>query len=121
MFDALAFLHENGIVHRDLKPENIMFKDKNKDSAICIMDFGVANTVKDDELLLSSVVGTPRYSAPEILLERGHSKPSDVWSIGCLAFALLSGFSPFYQAATLSQMKAIVMNFKPVFSPLYWL
>ncbi|KAJ3121252.1 hypothetical protein HK098_003822 [Nowakowskiella sp. JEL0407] len=121
MFDAIACLHENDIIHRDLKPENLMFKSKAKDSLITIMDFGVANHVRGDELLKSAVVGTPRYSAPEILLERGHGKPSDVWSVGCLTYALLSGFSPFHQATTLAQMKSAVANFKPTFHPLYWL
>ncbi|KAJ3121698.1 hypothetical protein HK098_003461 [Nowakowskiella sp. JEL0407] len=105
LLDALAFLHSKDIVHRDLKPENIMFKNKSPESPVMIMDFGVADHVRGNDLLHSPVVGTPRYSAPEVLHLRGHGKPADIWSIGCIAYTILSGVNPFKSAKDLKEMK----------------
>ncbi|KAJ1565364.1 hypothetical protein HK096_003203 [Nowakowskiella sp. JEL0078] len=105
LLNAVAHLHERNIVHRDLKPENILFKSKSSDSPIVIMDFGVADIVNGNELLHSPVVGTPRFSSPEVLHLRGHGMPSDIWSIGCIAYTVLVGFNPFRTAADLKQMK----------------
>ncbi|KAJ1557737.1 hypothetical protein HK096_005626 [Nowakowskiella sp. JEL0078] len=105
LLDAVAYLHDRNIVHRDLKPENVLFKSKASDSPIVIMDFGVADVVKGNDLLHSPVVGTPRFSSPEVLNLRGHGRPADIWSIGCIAYTVLVGFNPFRTAADLKQMK----------------
>ncbi|KAI8805876.1 kinase-like domain-containing protein [Cladochytrium replicatum] len=117
--DALAMLHDHDIVHRDLKPDNIMFKTKAPNSQIVIMDFGVAVTVYEDELHRTNIVGTPRYSAPEILHQEPHGKPCDMWSVGCIAYTLLCGFNPFHEAKTFTAIKKLVLE--PVqFQPRYW-
>jgi len=100
MLEAVQHCHSKNIVHRDLKPENFVFKTKDKDSAMVLIDFGCAKEVKDDQEY-TDLVGTPYYLAPESAA--GHKycrtglvlKSSDVWSIGVIAYVLMTGRPPF--------------------------
>lgn len=100
MLEAIKFCHDRKIVHRDLKPENFVFKDKSQDSPMVLIDFGCAKIV-EDEKDYKDLVGTPYYLAPESAA--GHKyirtgkvlKASDVWSIGVIAYVLLTGRPPF--------------------------
>lgn len=85
-------VHENNVVHRDLKPENLLLTEK-KD--IKIVDFGLSNTHKDDQLLLTAC-GSPCYAAPEMIANQKYV-PSmvDIWSCGVILFALVCGYLPF--------------------------
>ena len=77
------------IIYRDLKPENILISN---DGYIKLTDFGFAKYVENKTYTL---VGTPEYLAPEILLNKGHSKPVDWWTLGILIYELISGIDPF--------------------------
>lgn len=69
LFSAINHMHSRGIVHRDIKPENILFLNKNPDSEIKIVDFGLS--VKcDGQRDLSTMVGTPLYVSPNVLKGR---------------------------------------------------
>jgi serine/threonine protein kinase len=92
---AVSYMHERGIVHRDIKPENILFEDDDEDSPIKIIDFGLSRRHSDKvEPPMSSVVGTPYYIAPEVLLKK-YDKSCDLWSVGVVAYTLLCGYPPF--------------------------
>ncbi len=65
LLNGVSFLHHLGIVHRDLKPENILMRDKTPNSDILIADFGVSSFI-DQNQFLTTVTGTPAYSAPEV-------------------------------------------------------
>jgi serine/threonine protein kinase len=97
--DALQFAHSQDLVHRDIKPENILLTG---DGAM-VADFGIARaiTVAGGDLLTSTgiVVGTPTYMSPE----QGAGEPrldgrSDVFSLGCVVYEMLSGTPPFVGA-----------------------
>ncbi|KAG0022218.1 hypothetical protein BGZ81_008631, partial [Podila clonocystis] len=75
VLSAVDFLHSNNIVHRDLKPENILLEESSPDSRVLVADFG--------------------YAPPEQFNMDGYGKPCDVWGVGAITFALLSGFFPF--------------------------
>ncbi|KAJ3337682.1 hypothetical protein HDU93_000689 [Gonapodya sp. JEL0774] len=98
ILNAIVYLHSHGLVHRDLKPENLLFKDSSEDSSIVIVDFGVAKLVGDGEsegnIACKTFTGSPAYMAPEVVLRKKYGKPVDVWSVGVIAFVLLSGHSP---------------------------
>jgi len=94
MVDALGYLHDKHIVHRDLKPENLLFEKKSNDSAIKLIDFGLAGSCKDG--LLKTPCGTPNYVAPEILRRSSYGTQADMWSIGVILYIILCGFPPFY-------------------------
>lgn len=94
LLSAISHIHSLGIVHRDLKPDNILYENKNSDSEIKIIDFGVSRQyfkVNDD---LNSIVGTPYYVAPEVLSGK-YDKKVDIWSIGIIMFVLMTGYPPF--------------------------
>ncbi|KAL1516515.1 hypothetical protein ABEB36_000423 [Hypothenemus hampei] len=91
---AVAYLHSMGYAHRDLKPENVLL-DKNQ--KLKLIDFGLC--AKPDggiENPLKTSCGSPMYAAPELILGQqylGHEV--DVWAMGVLLFALLTGSLPF--------------------------
>jgi hypothetical protein len=88
--NVIKYLNKFGIVHRDLKPENIMLSDKSENPEIRIIDFGLARTLAKDEKLIDGS-GTITYVAPEVLLRKPFDKKIDIWSIGVIAYFLLSG------------------------------
>ncbi|CDS07545.1 hypothetical protein LRAMOSA01494 [Lichtheimia ramosa] len=97
MLEGLAYLHEHDIVHRDIKPENLLFDIKDEEDAkLMITDFGLSKILKHHDDILMTACGTPGYVAPEVLLQVGHGKPVDIWSVGVVTYTLLSGYTPFW-------------------------
>ncbi|HTR53872.1 MAG TPA: serine/threonine-protein kinase [Kofleriaceae bacterium] len=99
---SLAAAHARGIVHRDLKPENI-FVVRDQEVAggerAKILDFGIAKLVGDTTVKTqtSAVMGTPTYMAPEQCRGAGQvDQRADVYALGCVLHALVTGFPPFY-------------------------
>lgn len=88
--ESVKYCHRKGIMHRDLKLNNVLI-DKNMN--IKLTDFGLC-TDRIDEILYDEV-GTPRYTAPEILEGSGYDKKVDVWGIGIILFLMLTGKYPF--------------------------
>jgi serine/threonine protein kinase len=91
---ALYYLHSYGIAHRDLKPENILMIDPTDESDIKIVDFGLAKMVGPNEKC-TEPFGTLAYVAPEVLMQQPYDKSVDVWSLGVIAYLLLSGSLPY--------------------------
>lgn len=94
---AVRHLHDRNIIHRDVKPENILFCDSGDPARpeglrIKLTDFGLS-TMKEGRL--TTRCGTPSYCAPELLGGEGYGKAVDIWSIGVLAFVVVTGGLPF--------------------------
>ena len=97
---ALDHLHTRGILHRDLKPENILL---GSDGHVCLTDFGLAKDFsedggfqnEDDESRAKTVCGTQEYMAPEMVARKGYGRAADFWSLGCIAYEMLTGEPPF--------------------------
>lgn len=95
LLSAVSYLHRLNIVHRDIKPENILFVEENNDmSPIKLIDFGLSIRHTRDQPWLTNCVGTAYYMAPEIL-NGSYDRACDLWSVGVIAFVMLSGRPPF--------------------------
>jgi serine/threonine protein kinase len=116
---ALAAAHRLGVVHRDIKPANIMFDPAS--SRYLVLDFGISailpspgnpghsNTLTGEDLR----VGTPRYMSPEQASGQEVSGKSDVYSLGCLAYELLTGEPPFKGTTPMELLAAHLIKEPP--------
>lgn len=116
LVSGVAFCHASGVCHRDLKPENLLLADNDEPSVLKIADFGLSAIFASfadgdssngndggDQLpqairRLRSVVGSPHYVAPEVLMDNGKGydgAKADAWSIGVILYAMLAGNLPF--------------------------
>ena len=95
IISGVEYLSKNKITHRDLKPENIIV---NKDNLnIKIVDFGLSNIYKDDELLQSKC-GSLCFAAPEMISGKKYNGlNADIWSSGVILFSMICGFLPFQE------------------------
>lgn len=94
VIQGVRYLHRFGIVHRDLKLENIMMSDTTDKAIPKIVDFGLSKIIGPTETA-TEPFGTLGYVAPEVLKKQPYTFSCDVWSLGCILYALLSGSLPF--------------------------
>ena len=102
IFAGASYIHSQHVLHRDLKLGN-MFLSSNM--VVKIGDFGLATSFSENQP--GSLCGTPNYIAPEVLAKKGHSISSEVWSIGCMVYALLCGAPPFETESVTSTYQLI--------------
>ncbi|MBW2017633.1 MAG: protein kinase [Deltaproteobacteria bacterium] len=88
---ALDFAHKRGVVHRDIKPSNIML---NRAGEVRITDFGIAR-IKSEQTVAAGIVGSPSYMSPEQVREEPVDGKSDIFSLGCVLYELLTGAKAF--------------------------
>ena len=90
--DALDYAHAQGVIHRDIKPANILIT---QDGHAKIADFGIAKLNLAHFTIPGRVVGTPAYMAPEQLSGEAVDGRSDLFSLGVILYAMVTGHSPF--------------------------
>ncbi|KAF5290616.1 hypothetical protein FQR65_LT01906 [Abscondita terminalis] len=116
ILSAVAYLHSLGYAHRDLKPENILLSN---DETLKLIDFGLC--AKPDggiQSPLTTSCGSPAYAAPELVMGKSYSGgEADVWSMGVLLYALLTGSLPFDDLKIDALYKKIMSGkyFEPLF------
>jgi len=100
LIDALKYIHKKLIIHRDIKPENCLYRTKwlgehGNPRDFVLSDFGLGTQLKDPNEVLTVPCGSPQYSEVYDPKSPGYSLPADVWSVGIMAYVLLSGRFPF--------------------------
>lgn len=94
------------IIHRDLKPSNILF---DKDDEVWLGDFGFCKVLQSNKQLTNTVLGSPLYMAPEILMNNFYNNKVDVWSLGIIFYEMLYGSCP-YEGHTISHQLHLIMQ-----------
>jgi serine/threonine protein kinase len=118
VLQALAVAHERGVVHRDIKPSNIFLVGW-KLTEIRLLDFGIARRVFDPKRFTrkGSTVGTPLYTSPEQARGRADiDGRSDIFSLGCVFFEVLTGEPPFSGDTPLEVMTRVCSGRVPPIS-----
>src|SRR5262249_31013882 len=103
---SLAEAHELGIVHRDLKPANVHLEPMPGPDFVEVVDFGIAKLLSDSAVAdgaraltsVGTMIGTRDYMAPEQLAGDEHDVRTDIYSLGVIAYELLTGRRPFGDA-----------------------
>jgi len=93
MMSAINYCHKNGIVHRDLKPENLLYLNKDKNSPVKVIDFGMSKRF-DSKHFMSEKVGTAYYISPEVLNGK-YDEKCDIWSAGVILYIIICGYPCF--------------------------
>jgi serine/threonine protein kinase len=101
ILSALEYAHSKGVVHRDIKPSNMLLDPNGR---VLLMDFGIALALTEEQRLTrtNTSMGTPDYMSPEqITRPLDVDFRSDIYSFGCVLYAMLSGNPPFsFEGAT---------------------
>jgi serine/threonine-protein kinase len=104
---ALDYAHAEGLVHRDVKPSNVLFTERDR---LVLTDFGIARMVESSTLLSQAglIVGTPMYMSPEQAEGHPAGPVSDLYSLGVVAYEMLTGRPPFVGETPLALLRAHV-------------
>jgi eukaryotic-like serine/threonine-protein kinase len=115
---GLQAAHDQGVLHRDIKAENLILEHN---GSAKIMDFGIARQVSGPGLgeLEGSIVGTPRYAAPEQLAGKPVDATADIYSAGILLYHMYTGSFPFI-AKSMQRLIAAKNNDEPAPPSKYW-
>ncbi|CAF4927227.1 unnamed protein product [Rotaria sp. Silwood1] len=97
ILEAVRYIHDRGIIHRDLKPHCVLLSSKENAAPIKLGGFGVALQLPESGLIQASRIGTPAFMAPEVVNKEslGFGRPVDMWALGVMLYALLTGTLPF--------------------------
>lgn len=98
VLSCVNYLHSKDIAHRDLKLENILLEVPKNFDSVKVIDFGTAHEITGG--FMTEIVGTPYYIAPEVFSKK-YTKACDLWSVGVIAYTLLSNYPPFNAATDL--------------------
>jgi Serine/threonine protein kinase len=107
--DGLAAAHRMGVVHRDLKPDNVMFVSNGDDYLLKLVDFGIAKIIAEDGptnklTRTGEIFGSPLYMSPEQCLGDKVDRRTDIYSLGAVIYATVTGDPPLYGANVLETM-----------------
>jgi len=103
---AVNYLHKNKVIHRDLKPANIFLS---ADGIVKLGDVGIVKILKPYMMYGQTQVGTPLYMSPEIMRRERYDERTDVWSIGCIAYELMT-LKPAFCAQNMADLRMKIFN-----------
>jgi serine/threonine protein kinase len=107
--EGLAAAHARGVIHRDVKPDNIWLEGER--GRVKLLDFGLARAADDVNLTRTgTIMGTPEYMSPEQARGKGVDARSDVFSLGCVMYAMCAGQTPFHADETMAVLSALAAD-----------
>lgn len=116
--EAVAYAHGRLVIHRDLKPGNILVTDNGQ---VRLLDFGIAGLLEPETRAALTVTGfaaralTPNYSSPEQVAGQVMGTTSDVYSLGVVAYELLTGASPYrVKRGSAAELEDAVLHVEPL-------
>ncbi|XP_028050394.1 probable serine/threonine-protein kinase mps1 isoform X2 [Monomorium pharaonis] len=124
MLTAVKHIHDNGVIHSDLKPGNFLLVR----GRLKLIDFGIASSINSDmtSVVKNNPIGTLNYISPEALMDIGGNSDSpthnvkykisfksDVWSLGCILYSLVYGYTPFHHVRSQWAKVNAITNPKP--------
>ncbi len=114
--EAVSAAHNKGVVHRDLKPGNVRITADNR---VKVLDFGLAKAIRHEDAAGATtathpgrMMGTPAYMSPEQIRGKTVDHRTDIWSLGCILFEMLTGQRPF-EGETISDTIACTLEREP--------
>lgn len=112
---AIGYAHSHGVVHRDLKPANVLIDEHDR---VVITDFGLAKQMGVDQGLTATgaTLGTPSYMSPEQASGKTQAQgvATDVYAMGAILFALLTGKPPFYAESVMQTIMQVIHKPAPL-------
>ena len=109
LVNAFRSLIKDNIMHRDLKPANILLHN----DQLKLADFGFCKMMNGPKDLAKTLVGSPIYMAPEVLLGQDYDQRAEMWSLGCVLYEMLYGECP-YEEKTIAKLIQRVQNNDPI-------
>ena len=104
---ALHFVHNRNILHRDLKAQNIFVKD----GQLKLGDFGISKVLTGSVAFAQTMIGTPYYMSPEVFKGKPYDFKSDIWSLGCVLYELIT-FKHAFDANNLNNLAQKIVRGK---------
>lgn len=114
--NGLEAAHQKGLIHRDVKPSNLLLRKTDKATQLCVADFGLVRLQDADSTLTKTgeLAGTPAYMSPEQVVCREElDARTDVYSLGCVLYELLTGAQPFDGTVRMVLWQAVHEDPKP--------
>jgi DNA-binding response OmpR family regulator len=120
--DVLAEAHAAGLVHRDIKLDNVFLHRSPRGETVKLLDFGIAKLVESAQTprhdTTRGVIGTPSYLAPERVMGLEYGQSADIYSVGVMLYAMLSGRLPFPVAEDAGMYDALIRQVTKPIPPL---